>query len=79
LAATDSVAWLNSAANGTMANTETTNSNVCDSGELVTREQHRDEHQQPEQPRCAGFLSKMVRKVLRSRFVLECVHRVRNR
>ena len=32
LAATDSVAWLNSAASGTMANTESANNNVCDSG-----------------------------------------------
>ncbi len=32
LAATDSVAWLRSAASGTMAITDRTNSSVCDSG-----------------------------------------------
>ena len=32
LAATDSVAWLKSAASGTMASTDRTNSSVCDSG-----------------------------------------------
>ena len=31
-AATDSVAWLSSAASGTMASTDRTNSSVCDSG-----------------------------------------------
>ena len=32
LAATDSVAWLNSAASGTMARTESANNSVCASG-----------------------------------------------
>jgi hypothetical protein len=32
LAATDSVAWLSSAASGTIARTDNTNSSVCDSG-----------------------------------------------
>ena len=56
-AATDSVAWLNSAANGTMAATESTNRRVWASGlAICSEENHRHQRQQPQQ-RIAPYLS----------------------
>ena len=49
-AATDSVAWLKSAASGTTARTDNTNSIVCASGrERLCDEQDRHEDEQPQQ------------------------------
>ena len=50
LAATDSVAWLRSAASGTVASTDSTNSAVCDSGVMRSADEHdRHEDEQPQQ------------------------------
>ena len=60
-AATDSVAWLRSAASGTIASTESTNSSVCASGPSPLRgEDDRDEHEQPQQRVVADLAEQRV-------------------
>ena len=61
LAATDSVAWLSSAARGTMARTDSTNSSVCASGlSAWAANTAGHEGQQPEQRVVADFFQQRI-------------------
>ena len=65
LAATDSVAWLSSAASGTMASTDSTKSSVCASGLSLCGDEHdRHEGQQPEQRVVPDFLEQWLHRFI---------------